>query len=150
MTNYRGWGPHVAGPVMRMHAAGRCSPSSMVSEGSPVLDGTDLAAAQLSARNVLPAVLPMLPHSPAIHPPTPSFKPHAAPLVAPADVINQSANVRVTLGQDKAEYMAKVVGVDPDKDIAVLQVRARVMLIEASPGAGMSRAGICGYMNGMG
>eukprot|EP00197_Chlamydomonas_leiostraca_P016229 CAMPEP_0202863164 /NCGR_PEP_ID=MMETSP1391-20130828/3905_1 /ASSEMBLY_ACC=CAM_ASM_000867 /TAXON_ID=1034604 /ORGANISM="Chlamydomonas leiostraca, Strain SAG 11-49" /LENGTH=419 /DNA_ID=CAMNT_0049542769 /DNA_START=150 /DNA_END=1409 /DNA_ORIENTATION=+ len=37
-------------------------------------------------------------------------------------VINQSANVRVTLGQDKAEYMAKVVGVDPDKDIAVLQV----------------------------
>ncbi|GFH24852.1 htrA-like protein [Haematococcus lacustris] len=36
------------------------------------------------------------------------------------DVINESANVRVTLGQD--EYMARVVGVDMDKDIAVLQV----------------------------
>ena len=36
------------------------------------------------------------------------------------DVINESALVRVTLGKD--EYMARVVGTDPDKDIAVLQV----------------------------
>nr|AAB61311.1 htrA-like protein [Haematococcus lacustris] len=41
-------------------------------------------------------------------------------IVTNAHVINESANVRVTLGQD--EYMARVVGVDMDKDIAVLQV----------------------------
>ncbi|GFH24360.1 htrA-like protein, partial [Haematococcus lacustris] len=40
-------------------------------------------------------------------------------IVTNAHVINESANVRVTLGQD--EYMARVVGVDMDKDIAVLQ-----------------------------
>lgn len=36
-------------------------------------------------------------------------------------VINDSANVKVTLGKD--EYLASVVGVDQDKDIAVLQVK---------------------------
>ncbi len=37
-----------------------------------------------------------------------------------ADVITDSANVKVTLGKD--EFLARVVGVDQDKDIAVLQV----------------------------
>jgi S1-C subfamily serine protease len=37
-----------------------------------------------------------------------------------ADVINESVTVKVTLGTD--EYLATVVGVDQDKDIAVLKV----------------------------
>ncbi len=41
-----------------------------------------------------------------------------------ADVINESSNVKVALGKD--EYLAQVVGVDQDKDIAVLMIRVSV------------------------
>jgi S1-C subfamily serine protease len=45
-----------------------------------------------------------------------------------ADVITDNANVKVTLGQD--EYMATVVGVDQDRDIAVLKVGGLGLIVQ--------------------